>query len=166
MSATPEVVMTFLKSMSSSEPIYKPNVAGILRNREGKILICERVNVPGAWQFPQGGIDDGETPEQALVRELWEEIGLEDGDFRIVSQRGSYRYLFPADRKRSHDGKDQIYFLCDFLALDAKINVATEHPEFRAWKWVLPHEFQRAWLPEMKLAVYAQVFGDFFGVEI
>jgi putative (di)nucleoside polyphosphate hydrolase len=152
--------------MSNAEPIYKPNVAGILRNREGKILICERVNVPGAWQFPQGGIDEGETPEQALVRELWEEIGLDAGDFRILSQRGGYRYLFPNDRKRGHDGKDQIYFLCDFLAADAKINVATEHPEFRAWKWVQPQEFQRAWLPEMKVAVYSQVFRDFFGVEI
>ena len=158
--------MIFLKSMSKAEPIYKPNVAGILRDREGKILICERVSMRDAWQFPQGGIDEGETPEQALVRELWEEIGIDPEDFRIVSQRGGYRYLFPTDRKRNHDGKDQIYFLCDFLASDAKINVATEHPEFRAWKWVLPQDFQRGWLPQMKLEVYQQVFRDFFGVEI
>ncbi len=152
--------------MSKTEPIYKRNVAGILRNREGRILICERVDMPGAWQFPQGGIDDGETPEQALVRELWEEISIDPDDFRIVSQRAGYRYLFTDGRKGNHDGKDQTYFLCDFLADDAKINVATEHPEFTTWLWVSPQDFQRTWLPEMKLAVYVQVFRDFFGVEI
>jgi hypothetical protein len=73
---------------------------------------------------------------------------------------------FPSGRKRGHDGKDQTYFLCDFLADDKKINVSTEHPEFRAWKWIEPQKFNRSWLPSMKLDVYALVFRDFFGVEI
>ena len=152
--------------MSKSEPTYQPNVAGILRNRDGKILICERSTIRGAWQFPQGGIDEGETDEQALVRELGEEISLAPGDFRIVEKRGGYRYLFPGGKKRGHDGKDQTYFLCDFLADDSKINVNTEHPEFRTWKWIAPSEFHRGWLPTMKLEVYASVFQDFFGIRI
>lgn len=152
--------------MSKSEPTYQPNVAGILRNRDGKILICERSTIRGAWQFPQGGVDEGETPEQAIVRELWEEISLDPEDFRIVGKRDGYRYLFVGGKKRGHDGKDQIYFLCDFLGTDSKINVETEHPEFRAWKWIAPSEFRRAWLPEMKREVYAAVFQDFFGVGI
>ncbi len=150
----------------NAKPTYQQNVAGILRNREGKILICERISIRNAWQFPQGGVDDGETAEQALTRELGEEIGLEPGDFRIGEKRTGYRYLFPGGRKRGHDGKEQTYFLCDFLADDAKINVATAHPEFRAWKWVSPAEFRREWLPAMKLEVYSAVFQDFFGVRI
>ena len=156
----------FFKFMSKSEPTYQQNVAGILRNRDGKILICERASIRGAWQFPQGGVDDGETPEQALVRELWEEIALDPGDFEIVGKRGGYRYVFPEGKKRGHDGKDQTYFLCEFLADDAKINVGTEHPEFRAWKWIAPSEFRRDWLPAMKADVYAAVFEDFFSIRI
>ncbi len=152
--------------MSKSEPSYHPNVAGILRNRDGKILICERAGIRGAWQFPQGGVDDGETVEQALVRELGEEISLSPGDFRIVEKRGGYRYLFTNGKKRGHDGKDQTYFLCDFLADDSKINVETEHPEFQDWKWIEPRNFRREWLPAMKADVYAAVFRDFFGVDI
>lgn len=152
--------------MSKSEPTYQPNVAGILRNRDGKILICERSTIRGAWQFPQGGVDAGETREQALARELWEEISLDADDFGIVERRDGYRYLFQGGKKRGHDGKDQTYFLCDFLAKDSKINVQTEHPEFRAWKWIAPEEFRREWLPAMKHAVYAAVFQDFFGVRI
>ncbi len=152
--------------MSKSHPSYQQNVAGILRRRDGKILICERATIRGAWQFPQGGVDAGETTAQALVRELGEEISLEPGDFKIVSQRDGYRYLFPGGKKRGHDGKAQTYFLCEFLADDAKINVETEHAEFRAWKWIAPSEFQKKWLPEMKADVYTAVFRDFFGVEI
>jgi putative (di)nucleoside polyphosphate hydrolase len=152
--------------MSNKEPKYRLNVAGILRNREGKILICERIQVRNAWQFPQGGVDSGETLEQALVRELWEEIGLDPGDFRIVEKRSGYRYRFPSGRKKGFAGKDQTYFLCEFLAEDAKINVDTEHPEFRSWRWIAPQEFRREWLPPMKLDVYSKVFRDFFRVEI
>src|SRR5689334_381169 len=77
---TSKATMTF-RFMNQREPKYRPNVAGILRNRDGKILICERIHVRNAWQFPQGGVDEGETLEEALVRELWEEIGLDAKDF-------------------------------------------------------------------------------------
>jgi len=157
------VVLNF---MSKTEPSYQRNVAAILRNRDGKILICERTQIRGAWQFPQGGVDDGETLEQALTRELWEEISIEPDDFRIIEKRGGYRYLFPGGRKRGHDGKEQTYFLCDFLAKDSRINVHTKHPEFRDWKWISPEEFRRDWLPTMKLDVYSTVFQDFFGIKI
>jgi putative (di)nucleoside polyphosphate hydrolase len=146
---------------------YSPNVAGILRNPAGHILIGERVAVAGAWQFPQGGIDPGETPEQAIQRELWEEIGVLPQDYRLLERRGPYYYLFPPGvTKKGHHGKEQWYFLADFHGSDARINVATEHPEFRAWRWVEPRAFQIAWLPEMKRAVYRQVFRDFFAVEL
>ena len=150
-----------------SEFEYRSNVAGILRNALGQILVCERAQVEGAWQFPQGGVDDGETLDEALRRELWEEIGVVPEDYRVVEMRGPYRYLFGGGKKkRGHHGKEQHYFLCEFLAPDSRINVATEHPEFRAWKWIVPGEFDIAWLPEMKLEVYRAVFRDFFQITL
>src|ERR1700728_4353327 len=73
---------------------YRLNVAAILRNGAGKILIGERQDRPGAWQFPQGGVDDGETLEQALKRELMEEISLKPGHYKLVGSKGPYYYLF------------------------------------------------------------------------
>ena len=150
-----------------SEFEYRSNVAGILRNPEGRILVCERLEVEGAWQFPQGGVDEGESLEEALRRELWEEIGVVPEDYRIVETRGPYRYLFgDGRRKRGYHGKEQHYFLCDFSGPDARIRVETEHPEFRAWKWIAPAEFQTGWLPDMKLEVYRAVFRDFFKITL
>lgn len=147
--------------------IYRENVAAILRNARGEILVCERLGVPNAWQFPQGGIDGGETPEEALVREVWEEIGLDSGTFAIVERRGPYRYLYGKGRsKRGFHGKEQFYFLCDFTGSDTQIQVATEHPEFQAYRWIEPVRFDLLWLPEMKREVYGAVFADFFGVKI
>jgi putative (di)nucleoside polyphosphate hydrolase len=146
---------------------YRSNVAGILRNSAGDILVCERLGVPGAWQFPQGGIDAGETPEEALVRELWEEIGLPAEHFGIVERRGPYRYDYGNGRiKKGYHGKEQLYFLCDFRGDDRDIRVETENPEFQAFRWIAPRDFRLRWLPEMKRAVYQAVFADFFGVEI
>jgi putative (di)nucleoside polyphosphate hydrolase len=146
---------------------YRSNVAGILRNAAGQILVCERLGVSDAWQFPQGGIDPGETPEQALARELREEIGVLPAHFTIVERRGPYRYLYGNGRiKKGFNGKEQLYFLCDFTGDDAHIDVATEHPEFQAFRWIAPAEFRLSWLPEMKREVYRTVFEEFFGVRI
>jgi putative (di)nucleoside polyphosphate hydrolase len=148
-----------------SEFEYRLNVAAILRNARGEILVCERLNELGAWQFPQGGVDEGESLEQALARELREEIGVAPEDIRIVTSRGPYRYLFGGGRtKKGYHGKEQYYFLCDFPGPDSRINVATDHPEFRAWKWIAPADFQMSWLPEMKLEVYRAVLRDFFAI--
>lgn len=153
--------------MDDTELKLKTNVAAILRDAEGRILICERLGMPGAWQFPQGGIDEGETPEQALVRELREEISVEPEHYRIVESRGPYRYVFgEGKKKRGHHGKLQTYFLCDFHGTNAHLDLATEHPEFQAFRWIAPDQFQLAWLPEMKREVYRAVFADFFGHKI
>ena len=146
---------------------YRANVAAILRNAKGEILICERLGMPGAWQFPQGGIDEGESLEQALLRELSEEIGLVADDLTIVERKGPYRYVFGNGRtKKGYHGKEQHYFLADFSAPDSRINVATEHPEFQAFRWVAPEKFDLNWLPEMKRDVYREVFRDFFSIKM
>jgi len=154
--------------MTTHHPVnglkYQTNVAGILRKPDGRIFVGERLTISNAWQFPQGGVDAGETHEDAIRRELWEEIGVLADDYRIVQKRGPYYYLFPPGiTKKGQHGKEQYYFLCDYHGPDERFNVAQEHPEFRAWKWIDPADFRIEWLPEMKREVYRQVFQDFFG---
>jgi len=147
--------------------IFRANVAGILQDGKGRILICERVDTTGAWQFPQGGIDEGETPEQALARELCEEISVTAADYKVLDRKGPYRYEYAEGRlvKGCH-GKVQHYFLVRFDAPVSRINVETDHPEFRDTRWILPSEFKLSWLPEMKREVYREVFSDFFEVAL
>ncbi len=149
----------------ATEVRYKENVAAILRRANGDILICERLKEPGAWQFPQGGVDDGETLEEALRREVMEEIGVEPSQYRVLCFKGPYRYLFGGGRtKKGFHGKEQHYFLCEFAGADSSINLATAHPEFREFRWIAPNSFRIGWLPDMKRLVYRSVLRDFFGI--
>lgn len=144
---------------------FRNNVAAIVKNDAGRILVCERRDVPGAWQFPQGGVNDGETLEQALARELYEEIMLHPECYRVVEKRGPYEYLFPTGvRKRGFDGQRQHYFLLELLTDEDVVNVHTDEPEFASVRWVSPAEFDLAWLPAFKRDVYRNVLADFFNV--
>jgi putative (di)nucleoside polyphosphate hydrolase len=94
---------------------YRPNVAALIINRKGKLLICERINSMGAWQFPQGGVDDGEKLRKALTREIQEEIGLPKASYKVLEKREGYTYLYPDQVKKQKlyfDGQIQTYYLC------------------------------------------------------
>lgn len=144
---------------------FRPNVAAIIRNPEARILIAERADIPDAWQFPQGGVDPGETPHGALIREMREEISLDPRHYSIVDQKGPYRYVLPDGRKKKgFDGQEQQYFLLEYFGPESAIDVATPKPEFRAIRWIEPSAFDLNWLPEMKKPVYREVLRDFFGV--
>lgn len=146
---------------------YRLNVAAILRNGAGKILIGERVDRPGSWQFPQGGVDEGETLAQALARELQEEISVAPAAYKILLSKGPYFYVFGNGKTvKGFQGKEQHYFLAEFTGDPGSIDVETEHPEFRAVRWVEPGEFEPGWLPKMKRGVYREVFDDFFSIRI
>src|SRR5260221_6811431 len=84
---------------------FRPNVAAIVRRSNGRILVGERSDRPGCWQFPQGGIKNSETPEQALQRELQEEISLPPDSYRISDRRGTPSFLPSARRKRAGLGR-------------------------------------------------------------
>jgi putative (di)nucleoside polyphosphate hydrolase len=146
---------------------FRPNVAAIIRRSDGRILVGERSDQPDCWQFPQGGIKISETPEEALKRELREEISLPPDCYRVTERRGPYRYLFPPGRKKEgFDGQEQIYFLVDLLPSHFEPSPHTPDPEFRAIRWIWPREYQISWIPAFKHEVYRQVMADFFQVRL
>ena len=148
-------------------PTYRPNVALLLLDARDQLLICERMKIGGAWQFPQGGLDEGESPLEALHREVEEEIGLPPSSYEVVEARDGYRYLFPPEfRKGRFDGQMQTYFLCRLKQDALPINVNQEPREFRSHTWVRPSLFDLEWLPPFKRPVYREVLRDFFGVEV
>ena len=148
--------------------LYRPNVAAILQREDGNIFIAERISIQGAWQFPQGGVDEGETAEQALFRELAEEIGVPREKLSILSSRTGYRYAFSKGRLKYgiYGGQEQTYYLCRFTGTDADFNLAATHQEFANFRWIKPQEFDLAWTPKFKRNVYRQVMKDFFQVEL
>ena len=146
---------------------YRPGVVAVIRDPVGRLLVGERADLPGVWQFPQGGRRPDETPEAALARELTEEVSLRPEDYRVVRQVGPHRYEFPAGRnKEGHTGQEHRYFLVDLLAPAERVNVATPEPEFRAVRWVVPAEFSLASLSPMKREPYRRVFRELFGLEL
>lgn len=151
-------------------PGFRPNVALLLVNSKGQLLICERCKVPGAWQFPQGGVDAGESFEEAIVREVQEEIGLPPDAYAVDRSLGGYRYVFPPDvkkgKKGDYEGQEQVYFLCRLKDDAPPINVHQKPPEFQDHRWIAPEEFRLEWLPKFKREVYRAVLQDFFEVKI
>ena len=145
---------------------YRRNVALILSRAGGEILVCERTGFPNSWQFPQGGVKEGESDIEALHREVREEISLAPGTYRIVTQRGPYRYTFrPGFRKEGFDGQAQTYFLAELLG-SAESGIRVDREEFHSCRWIFPHSFKIEWVAPIKRRVYRAVFRDFFGISL
>ncbi len=122
---------------------FRPNVGIILANRQGQVLWARRVGGQDAWQFPQGGIQKGEDPEQALYRELYEEVGLRRQDVKILARtRGWLRYRLPRRLLRHGSnplciGQKQKWFLLQLVSEDSAISLDNGGPaEFDQWRWV------------------------------
>ncbi|MEH6470678.1 MAG: RNA pyrophosphohydrolase [Halopseudomonas sp.] len=121
---------------------FRPNVGIIIANDHGQVLWARRVG-QDAWQFPQGGINDNETPEQAMYRELKEEVGLDPGDVELLgSTRGWLRYRLPKRMIRYHSkplciGQKQKWYLLRLRSDDSAVSFDFSHkPEFDGWRWV------------------------------
>lgn len=140
---------------------YRANVAIVLGDGRGRVLWAKRVG-HDSWQFPQGGIQAGETPEEALYRELWEEVGLEAADVRVLARtEGWLRYRIPSRylRRRGKPrciGQKQKWFLLELIGPEEKIRFDRgEKPEFEAWRWV-PYWYPVDQIVDFKRAVYRQ----------
>jgi putative (di)nucleoside polyphosphate hydrolase len=144
---------------------YRPNVGIILVNRRNEVFWGKRIR-EHSWQFPQGGIKRGETPEQAMYRELNEETGLWPEHVRIIGRtRNWLRYDVPErwvrrEWRGHYRGQKQIWFLLRMIGHDTDVSLrASSHPEFDAWRW---NEY---WIPldtviEFKRSVYQQALTE------
>jgi putative (di)nucleoside polyphosphate hydrolase len=120
---------------------YRPNVGIVLVNPRNEVFWGKRIR-EHSWQFPQGGIKHGETPEQAMFRELREEIGLCPEHVKIIGRtRGWLRYDVPKhwikrEWRNTYRGQKQIWFLLRLVGRDTDVCLrASTHPEFDAWRW-------------------------------
>jgi putative (di)nucleoside polyphosphate hydrolase len=121
---------------------YRPNVGIILANPAGQVLWAKRIR-QNAWQFPQGGINPGESAEQALYRELYEELGLEGADVQMLGGTGDWlRYRLPRRYMRRGAmplciGQKQKWFALRLLSPDHSVRFdRCTRPEFEGWRWV------------------------------
>jgi putative (di)nucleoside polyphosphate hydrolase len=146
---------------------YRPGVGIMLIDAQGRIFAGQRADSDGpAWQTPQGGIDEGETPRDAALRELEEEIGLPPGLVEVVAEAPDWlTYDLPPDlvgrvwggRWR---GQRQRWFLMRLTGSDADIRLDVPHPEFSAWRWMTADELLAAVVP-FKRGVYEQAVAAF-----
>lgn len=143
---------------------YRTNVAAVLQRSDGCVLIGQRADFPGSWQFPQGGVDEGESPEDALRREVREETGLPPDAYRITGRTGPHRYDFPAGPdRRGFAGQEQTYFLCPLRGAEPPpFDPAMTCGEFLAVRWVAVENFPVELAPPMKQEVYREVLRRLF----
>lgn len=146
---------------------YRPCVGVTLINARGEIFAGRRIdNSAPAWQMPQGGIDDGEKPRKAALRELWEETGITADLVEFVAKSQSWvTYDLPPELlgkvwKGRYRGQKQKWFLFRFTGRDDQVDIATEHPEFSQWRWIGAGEMVASIVP-FKRDVYEQVVTEF-----
>jgi len=144
---------------------YRPNVAIVIVNSKNQVFWGKRIR-EHSWQFPQGGINPGEAPEQAMYRELREEVGLQSPHVKILGRtRDWLRYEVPSHWVRrewrgSYRGQKQIWYLLRLIGRDSDVCLrASDHPEFDAWRW---HDY---WVPlegviEFKREVYRRALTE------
>ncbi|MGI3163804.1 RNA pyrophosphohydrolase [Pseudooceanicola sp. 200-1SW] len=151
---------------------YRPCAGVMLVNELGLVFTGQRNDMKAgeapAWQMPQGGIDEGETPEEAALRELWEETGVSADKVTLEAMTEDWilydlpEHLLGKIWKGKFRGQKQKWALMRFHGSDADIDIATEHPEFTEWKWMPPDELVENIVP-FKRSVYEAVlaaFGD------
>ena len=144
---------------------YRAGVGVMLLDAQKRVFVGRRIDMEGDnWQMPQGGIDKGETPREAALRELKEEAGTDRAEFLAEAARW-LRYDVPKEVagrlwRGRYRGQMQKWFAMRFTGRDSDIDLATHHPEFDAWKWVAPAELPRLIVP-FKRRLYLDILAEF-----
>lgn len=146
---------------------YRPCVGAMVVNADGLVLTGQRIDTDGgAWQMPQGGVEAGEDPLPAALRELREETGITEDKVTLLRATDDWvTYELPAELigklwKGRYRGQKQLWFAFRFHGTDADVNIATPEPEFRAWRWATPAQVVADIVP-FKRDLYAQVLAAF-----
>lgn len=144
---------------------FRQGVGMMIVDKNNRIFVGKRIDSrANAWQMPQGGIDLGETPSAAALREMEEEIGSGKGSIIGESKKWySYRvpdFLVPKLWGGSYCGQRQKWFLIRFTGEDSDINIQTKEPEFEDWKWVSLQDLLNDIIP-FKLKLYKQIVDEF-----
>lgn len=147
---------------------YRPCVGVMLVNQHGNIFTGERLDTPGAWQMPQGGIDKGESPQDAALRELAEETGITP-NFVTIQKRTTDWILYDLPPhlvgkvwRGKYAGQKQLWYKMLFTSKDNAIDIQTKHPEFNRWKWSTPSDVLSE-IVDFKRAVYSTVLAELLG---
>ena len=157
----------FLNKIMSHE--YRKCVGMLIYNQSKEILVARRLDHPsGFWQMPQGGIDDNEKPEEAVWREMMEEIGTNNAKLIKKSDKWINYKIPKATLKtlpwgKKYIGQTQKWFVFEFTGKDSDINVGTENPEFSEWKWAKIESIVDNIVP-FKREVYAKILKEFKSV--
>jgi|TARA_B110000971_G_scaffold74910_1_gene76931 putative (di)nucleoside polyphosphate hydrolase len=146
---------------------YRANVGVMVLSKSGDVFVAQRLeHYANAWQMPQGGIDPGEGPAEAALRELEEETGINSSKVVILAETQNWiPYELPPDLipklwNGKYRGQKQKWFLMRFLGEDTDIDIETEEPEFSSWKWIAPSALPDAIVP-FKRDVYVAVLEAF-----
>ena len=145
---------------------YRRCVGMMILNNIKEILVGRRLDHPsGFWQMPQGGIDENENPEEAVWREMMEEIGTNKAELTKVSKQW-INYNIPAETLKTlpwgekYVGQSQKWFVFKFTGKDNDINIGTENPEFSEWKWAKINTIVDNIVP-FKRQVYSKILQEF-----
>ena len=143
---------------------WRQGVGIVLLNDAGLVFVGERLDRPGVWQMPQGGIDTGEEPAAAARRELAEETGV-DRVTILAESRGWLSYDLPADLRGRvwqgrYIGQAQKWFAMRFDGVDSDIRIDGAHAEFGAWQWIAPERLP-ALIVDFKKPLYEAVLAEF-----
>ena len=146
---------------------YRPCAGVMLVNEQGKVFVGQRIDSEyDAWQMPQGGIDDGEDPRDAALRELWEETGVRADLVTVEAETEDWvpydlpHELVPKLWKAQYRGQMQKWFLLRFHGQDSDVDITVPPAEFSEWRWISPEELPGAIVP-FKRSVYERVLAEF-----
>lgn len=148
---------------------YRPCVGLVVLNRRGEVFAGKRIDNPGdAWQMPQGGVETGEAPRDAAIRELGEETGIAPASISLLAESAGWvHYDLPVDLapklwQGRFRGQRQKWFLLRFLGADAEVVIDGDDAEFSEWRWIEPVALIEKIVP-FKRRVYETVFDEFAG---